>query len=233
MEKATREAKQQTSWTANNKDFEEALKQLHRCSARFGNAPFLAELEAFVARVLEPGRVNSLAQTLLKHTAPGVPDLYQGSELWDHSLVDPDNRRPVDYDERRRLLAEMKTLSAAQVMARSAEGLPKLWTIHHALTLRREHREWFGADAAYTPLKARGRKRNHVIASLRGDRIATVVPRHPVLLGGAWHDTVLALPEGRWRNRLTNEEITGGTLRLEDLLRGFPVALLVKESRDA
>ena len=231
MEKAMREAKQQTSWVASNKEYEDALNSF--IDATLGSEPFLAEVEAFVGRLLVPGRVNSLAQTLLKHTSPGVPDLYQGSELWDFSLVDPDNRRPVDYEQRRRLLAELKTLSAAQVMARSAEGLPKLWTIHHALTLRRECPKWFGADAAYTPLPVKGRKRNHAIAYLRGECVATVVPRHTVLLGGQWHDTAITLPEGRWSNRLSGETIAGRTLRLEDLLRGFPVALLIKEKQDA
>ena len=102
MLKATREAKQKTAWTANNAEFEEALHKF--IEAVLDHAPFVAELEQFVERVKEAGRVNSLAQTLMKHTAPGVPDLYQGAELWDLSLVDPDNRRPVDYGLRTKLL---------------------------------------------------------------------------------------------------------------------------------
>ena len=106
MQKATREAKQQTTWTANNKEFEDALNRF--IDAMLEHAPFVADLEQFVARMQDAGRVNSLAQTLMKHTAPGVPDLYQGSELWDLSLVDPDNRRPVDYELRTALLRELK-----------------------------------------------------------------------------------------------------------------------------
>ena len=227
MEKAMREAKQQTSWVANNKEYEDALNSF--IEQTLASEPFLADMESFVARIREPGRVNSLAQTLLRYTSPGVPDLYQGSELWDHSLVDPDNRRPVDYDLRRRLLTELHSLSAAQVMARSEEGLPKLWTVHHALTLRREHPEWFGEAAAYTPMPVSGRKRHHVVAYLRGEHVATVVPLRTLQIGGQWSETAVTLPEGRWRNRLTGDEINGGTLRLENLLRGFPVALLVKE----
>ena len=158
MLKAVREAKQQTTWVANNKEFEEALRMFVELTLNY--APFLRELQQFVARVQDAGRMNSLAQTLMKHTAPGVPDLYQGGELWDLSLVDPDNRRPVDYTVRKRLLRELKRLSgddvAAQVMARADEGLPKMWTIHQALQLRRERPECFGADADYTPIEVDG-----------------------------------------------------------------------------
>ena len=139
---------------------------------------FVTDLERFVDEVKDAGRVNSLAQTLMKHTAPGVPDLYQGAELWDLSLVDPDNRRPVDYRLRTKLLREIAKLpadqAAAEAMRRADEGLPKLWTIHQALRLRRERPECFGAGAAYTPLKVEGAQAGHVIAYLRGDDVATV-----------------------------------------------------------
>ena len=227
MEKATREAKQQTSWTANNKEFEDGLNAF--IDGTLASPEFCAEVEAFVDRIREAGRVNSLAQTLLKQTSPGVPDLYQGSELWDLSLVDPDNRRPVDYELRQRLLAEMKTLTVEEIVRRGDEGMTKLWTLHQSLCLRREHSEWFRRDAAYTPLEARGRKRSHVVACQRGDSVVTVVPRHSLLLGGFWVDTTIALPEGIWINRLSGEGHRGGIVRLDALLAKFPVALLVKE----
>src|ERR1700678_650213 len=171
MLKAVREAKQQTSWVANNKEFEEALRMFIELTLNY--APFLRELQQFVSRVQDAGRVNSLTQTLLKHTAPGVPDLYHGGELWDLSLVDPDNRRQVDYEVRRRLLRELKEMSgddvAARVMSRADEGLPKMWTIHQALQLRRERPECFGAEADYTPIEVDGAKYDHVIAYLRGE----------------------------------------------------------------
>src|SRR5277367_3638133 len=135
MTKAVREAKQQTTWVANNKEFEDALNLFIEFT--YSYAPFQRELQQFVERILESGRVNSLTQTLLKYTAPGVPDLYQGGELWDLSLVDPDNRRPVDYGLRRRLLRELTQIGeeeiAAQIMMRAEEGLPKMWTIYRAL----------------------------------------------------------------------------------------------------
>ena len=177
--------------------------------------------------------MNSLAQTLLKHTAPGVPDLYQGAELWDLSLVDPDNRRPVDYKLRAKLLHQMKALpvaeGAAEAMRRAGEGIPKLWTIHQALRLRRERPESFGADAAYTPLELEGAKAGHAIAYLRGDGVATVAPRLTASLSGGWKKTAVLLPEGRWTNRLSGRSVAGGRAAMEELLRDFPVALLARE----
>jgi len=231
MLKAVREAKQQTSWVANDKEFEEALNLFIEFTYNY--APFLRELQQFVDRILEAGRVNSLAQTLLKYTAPGVPDLYQGTELWDLSLVDPDNRRPVDYKLRQRLLGELKQMSgddiAVKVMTRADEGLPKLWTIHQALQLRRERPDSFGADADYIPLMVDGAKHDHVIAYLRGEDVVTVVPRLTMKLDGVWKDTVVTLPEGRWRNRLTAARVEGGEVGIKGLLKDFPVALLVRE----
>src|SRR6185312_17497985 len=140
--------------------------------------------------VKEAGRTNSLAQTLVKCTAPGVPDLYQGAELWDLSLVDPDNRRPVDYALRERLLRDVEELppekAVAEAMRRVEEGLPKLWTIHRALMLRRERPHSFGAEAAYRPLAITGAKACHAIAYLRGTDVATIVPRLVKSLGGSW-----------------------------------------------
>jgi (1->4)-alpha-D-glucan 1-alpha-D-glucosylmutase len=231
MLKAMREAKQQTTWVANNKEFEDALNLFIEFT--YSYAPFQRELQQFVERILEAGRVNSLAQTLLKYTAPGVPDLYQGTELWDLSLVDPDNRRPVDYSLRQRLMHELKQMNggdaAAQVMARAEEGLPKMWTIHKALQLRRERPKSFGAEADYVPLMVDGAKHDHVIAYLRGDDVVTVAPRLTVKLGGVWKDTVVTLPEGRWRNRLTGVIVAGGEVEVKGLLKDFPVALLARE----
>jgi (1->4)-alpha-D-glucan 1-alpha-D-glucosylmutase len=232
MLKAVREAKQQTTWVANNKEFEEALRLFIELTLNY--APFLRELQQFVGRVQDAGRVNSLVQTLLKQTAPGVPDLYQGGELWDLSLVDPDNRRPVDYAVRKRLLSELKQMTgdnvAAQIMLRADEGLPKMWTIHKALELRRERPECFGAEADYTPLEVDGDKHDHVIAYLRGEDVVTVVPRLTLKLDGVWKDTIVVLPKGRWRNRLTGGSVGGGVITMRLLLKDFPVALLMRES---
>jgi (1->4)-alpha-D-glucan 1-alpha-D-glucosylmutase len=229
MEKATREAKQQTTWTQNNKEFEDALRSFIE---RILESPgFVAELEKFVERILRAGRINSLAQTLLKYTAPGVPDSYQGSELWDLSLVDPDNRRPVDYDTRRIMLSELqKGMRADEIMRGIDSGMPKMWVTHTALSLRREHPEWFGAEADYVPLLAEGHKREHVVSYLRGNHVATVVPRWTLKLGDSWASTTLELPQGRWKNLLTGDGMPGGRLRVQALLQRFPVALLTREA---
>ena len=209
MQKAMREAKVRTSWVANNAEYEDALEQLHRRTAR-RHAASSAELEASSTSINYAGRVNSLAQTLLKHTAPGVPDLYQGGELWDFSLVDPDNRRPVDYELRRRLLARVaRPRCRRQIMAaHGREGLPKLWLIHQALAAAREkHPEWFGAEAAYTPVVGDGtcKRARHRLSARRqcpdgGSALERTRRRR-----GAKHRSTC--PQGTWTNRLTGETL--------------------------
>ncbi|MGA8940388.1 MAG: malto-oligosyltrehalose synthase [Acidobacteriaceae bacterium] len=226
MQKAMREAKVRTSWVANNEEYERAVNRY--IDALLCDAKFVGELEAFVTDIAGAGRVNSLAQTLMKYTAPGVPDLYQGGELWDFSLVDPDNRRPVDYARRMQLLKEMATMGVKQVMERSDDGLPKLWLVHQALRLRKEHPEWFGDGAEYVPVMAEGPQAERVIAFRRGRDVVTVVPRWSHA-AGKWGDTVIAIPAGRWKNRLTGAQVEGGRVIMDTLLAEFPVALLVRE----
>jgi (1->4)-alpha-D-glucan 1-alpha-D-glucosylmutase len=226
MQKAMREAKVRTSWVANNAEYENALNGY--IDAILGDQEFVAEMEKFVGDIATAGRVNSLAQTLMKYTAPGVPDLYQGGELWDFSLVDPDNRRPVDYGRRIGLLKEMQSMKAAQVMERSDEGLPKLWVVHKLLLLRREHPEWFGDEAEYASLTVEGAERDRVITYRRGAGVVTVVPRwsHE---SKTWGETAVDVPEGRWKNRLTCAVVEGGRVLVGELLKDFPVALLIRE----
>jgi (1->4)-alpha-D-glucan 1-alpha-D-glucosylmutase len=227
MQKAMREAKVRTSWVANNGEYEGALNSY--IDDLLGDAKFVADLTAFVEGIEQAGRVNSLAQTLLKYTSPGVPDMYQGGELWDFTLVDPDNRRPVDYTLRMKLLKELETLTVAQVMERAAEGLPKLKVVHESLRLRNEHPEWFGAKAEYVPVPAKGPGSERVIAFQRGERVMTVVPRwsHEA---ADWANTTVKVPDGAWVNRLTGEQIRGGEIEVAELLRAFPVALLMRKS---
>ena len=229
MEKATHEAKQQTSWMKQNSKFEDALRSF--IERILESQVFVTELDNFVGGVLKAGRINSLAQTLVKYTAPGVPDTYQGSELWDLSLVDPDNRRPVDFDLRRQMLSELEGgMDVEDILRRMDSGLPKLWIVHNALCLRREHPEWFGAEAKFTPLVAEGSKAEHLVGYLRGTRVATFVPRWTVSLSDRWGATTVELPPGQWKNVLTREVITGGQRRVQTLLRRFPVALLIREA---
>ncbi len=228
MEKAVREAKEQTSWTQPNQEFEDALKLfIERILA---SNEFVSDLESFVGSVLPPGRVNSLTQTLLKCTAPGVPDTYQGSELWDLRLVDPDNRGPVDYEARSAMLAELDAgMSAEEIMTRMDSGMPKLWILNRALHLRRKKPEWFGKDAAYIPLSAEGPKRAHLIAFSRGESVAVLAPRWNLKLGSGFGSTTVELPPGNWTNIFTGEVISGGRMRAQQLFAKFPVALLERD----
>ncbi len=227
MEKACREAKQRTSWHAPDERFETVTREF--IEALYNDAAFLEDFQAFVQPLILPGRINSLAQVLLKLTCPGIPDTYQGSELWDLSLVDPDNRRPVDYDLRRRLLAELPRLQVEDVWRRIDEGLPKLWTIHHALEARRKYRSAFREEAAYLPLTAEGAKSQHLIAYMRGDDVVVMTPRLILTLGARWQNARLYIPPGTWRNQLSGAVYRGGTLSVADVLAAFPVALLVRE----
>lgn len=227
IEKACREAKRNTSWLSPNEEFEKATREF--IETIYKDDSFREDFEKFVARLIEPGRINSLSQVLLKLTSPGVPDTYQGSELWDLSLVDPDNRRPVDYVLRRRLLSEMQGLTVEQVWNRIDDGLPKLWTIYHAIRVRREHAAIFGENGAYTPLHAEGAKADHILAYMRGDRVVTIIPRLILTVNGEWGNTSLKIPHGGWRDQLSGSVVNGGTLRANDIFDRFPVALLVKD----
>ncbi len=224
MQKAMREAKVHTSWVANNPEYEDALNSY--MEALLKDPAFCSDMKAFVLDQSSAAWVNSLTQTLLKHTSPGVPDLYQGGELWDLSLVDPDNRRPVDYALRTRMLDSLEGMSAREIMDRVAEGFPKLWVVHRTLQLRNEHPEWFGETADYTPLPATGNDADRVIAYLRGDSLLTVAQRWTK--GGAVANATLRLPAGRWKNWLTEEDIPGGDTPVARVFESFPVALLVR-----
>ncbi len=225
MEKASREAKQHTSWVDPVTDYDEALAAFVRAVVDDGD--FAADLASFTAPLVAAGRQTSLAQTLLKLTSPGVPDIYQGTELWDLSLVDPDNRRPVDYEIRRRLLERVRSSSAGDVLGSSDEGAPKLWLTMRALDLRRRLEDCF-AGATYRPLPAAGERAAHAVAYLRGDRVAVIAPRLVMGLRAGWGDTTVELPEGRWADELGGSVTDGGPVSLAALLADFPVALLVR-----
>jgi len=228
MEKASREAKTFTSWTEPNAAYDEALGAF--VTACCNDREFLDSVQAFLEPLIWPGRVNALSQVLLKLTAPGVPDLYQGTELWDGSLVDPDNRRPVNYDLRRKLLSELDRLSIDDILDRSDEGLPKLWLTRHALHLRRSFPAAFGPEGCYRPLPTQGAHADRVLGYTRAGKIAVVVPRLILGLEGGWKDTSVALPNGTWTSVLTSETINAvGAVPASDILARFPVALLVRE----
>jgi (1->4)-alpha-D-glucan 1-alpha-D-glucosylmutase len=238
MQKATKEAKVHTSWVNPNEEYDAAVGQfVARLLSDRADDPFLNDLRVVQRQVAFFGYFNSLAQVLLKLTCPGVPDLYQGTELWDFSLVDPDNRRPVDYRHRREVLAKLRdriaeagpdlTQLAGELLANLSDGRIKLFVVYQALNFRRAHGEVL-AHGEYLPLEAAGPQRDHVCAFARsaGDgALLVVVPRLVVRLAGGverpplgpevWGETRLLLPSrlaGRhYRNLFTGEVLAPGS----------------------
>ncbi|HWB71232.1 MAG TPA: malto-oligosyltrehalose synthase, partial [Egibacteraceae bacterium] len=216
--KAAREAGLRTSWTDPDEGFERALGTFVDTVLDPDRSPaFVQALARLAADAAEIAMVAGLAQTLLRCTSPGVPDQYQGNELWDDSLVDPDNRRPVDFAARRRLLAALdRGGDAAELLAARRDGRVKLWVLSRALRARRDHPSCVGPAGGYRPLAAGGRWADHVVAFARtapdGDALVAVTPRLPgrVMrgrpqppLGDAWADTAVELDAGVWTDLLT------------------------------
>ncbi|MDQ1126368.1 (1-_4)-alpha-D-glucan 1-alpha-D-glucosylmutase [Microbacterium sp. SORGH_AS 505] len=216
-EKASREAGNSTTWSDPDEAFEEKMHDL--VDAAFGDAR--AIVEGFVDEITPLGRSNSLSLKLLQLAGPGVPDVYQGTELWDHSLVDPDNRREVDFAERRRLLAR---LDEGWMPPVDASGAAKLLVVSRALRLKRDHPELF---TRYTPMTVTGEAADHAVAFDRGGAVA-VATRLPAGLAahGRWGDTEVLTHAGPTVDVLTGRRFDGGRLRLADLLDTYPVALL-------
>ena len=233
MAKAVREAKVHTSWTDPAPGYDEAV--IAFVAAVLADREFVADLESFLAghRLVELGRVSSLAQVTLLLTCPGIPDLYQGTEVWDLSLVDPDNRRPVDYAARGRLLDALAGAGPEAALARGDEGGPKLWLIHRLLGHRHRCPEAYAPGAGYQALPVSGARAEHVVAFSRTGSpgrtpgLAVVVPRLVARLSGrTWDDTTITLPGGDWISVLDGEPVRGGQVSAATLLRRFPVAVL-------
>ena len=218
--KAAREAKLRTTWTEPDEEFEKSVAAWPaRVRDELGD-----EVEAFVRRIESPGWSNSLTQKLVQLTAPGVPDLYQGTELWDFSLVDPDNRRSVDYGLRREMLARFDEGLMPDL---DVSGATKLLVVQRALTLRRDRPELF---EGYRALSADGPAEAHALAFARSEDLVVVGTRLPVGLEsiGGWGDTTLTLAEGEWTDVITGSDLNGGQVSLSAVLGRYPVALLVR-----
>jgi (1->4)-alpha-D-glucan 1-alpha-D-glucosylmutase len=220
LEKAAREAKTRTSWTRPDEAYEAAMKAF--VAACYADADFLADVEAFVGAIAEAGRVVALAQVVLKLTVPGVPDLYQGAELELLDLVDPDNRRPVDYARRQQLLAEVTGLSAGEAWRRAGEGVAKLFVTQRLLDLRRRRAELF-ASAGYQPVELPG-----VLAFRRDDELVVAVPLRP---GQPLGDERIALPAGPFVDVLTGARHRESA-PLAQIFRDFPVAVLERAAEE-
>ncbi|WAB84438.1 malto-oligosyltrehalose synthase [Microcella daejeonensis] len=232
-EKAAREAGTATTWTQPDEAFEARMHAAIDAVLEQGGA-LRALVEDFVTAVAPAGWSNGLAAKLLQIATPGVPDVYQGSELWETSLVDPDNRRPVDYDERRMLLAridgEAPSATPNWMPGIDETAAAKLLVTSRALRVRRDRPELF---TRYAPLPALGSAAAHAIVFDRGGAVA-VATRLPVGLeqAGGWGDTVIVLPQRPVLDAFTGRRYDGGELRLAEVLGTYPVALLVEEESD-
>jgi (1->4)-alpha-D-glucan 1-alpha-D-glucosylmutase len=221
--KAAREAGAGTTWQHPDDRFETALREM--VDKIYDDPALHAEVTDFATAITAPGWSNSLGQKLIQLTMPGVPDTYQGTELWDFSLVDPDNRRPVDFGLRRELLGRIDDGWQPPI---DPSGAAKLLVTTRTLRLRRQRPELF---TGYRPVFAEGRVSDHVLAFDRGGVVA-VATRLPLGLSrhGGWHDTTLSLDGHTWTEVFTSTSYGGNRLAVADLLHTYPVALLVKES---
>jgi len=248
--KAVREAKVHTAWLKPDHDYEDAcISFVERLLETSPDNRFMAEFVPFQKKVAHYGIFNSLSQTLLKMTSPGVPDFYQGGELWDFNLVDPDNRRPVDFSTRKSLIRDIKervqgdrSSLIAELLKKKEDGRIKLFLIYLGLAARKEAAKLF-EKGRYIPLEVRGAHRDHVVAFARklDDRwAAAIAPRfltrlvmegeYP-LAEKVWHDTRVGLPPqspAKWKNTFTEEIVSGkDSLAVGEVLGQFPVALLI------
>ena len=221
-EKAAREAGGATTWADPDEPFEVRLHAL--VDAAFDDPEVNADIVRFVERIEQAGWSNGLAAKLLQLTGPGVPDVYQGSELWEYSLVDPDNRRAVDFAERAQMLAALDAGAEPRV---DATGAAKLLVTSRALRARRDHPEAFDR---YAPLPAFRDAADHLIAIDRGGAVA-LATRLPLGLEseGGWGDTTVLLPGGMFTDLLTGWRFDGGETPVRELLSRFPVALLLRD----
>ncbi len=258
MRKALREAKVHTDWLSPNEAYEEAVMRfIDGVLDRRRAARFLGAFEPFQAKVAEAAICNSLAQLTIKITAPGVPDFYQGTELWDLNLVDPDNRRAVDYERRRQALAEIESATIADLLEHRADGRVKLLVMARALAARAAMRELY-EEGDYVPIETAGGRRDSIFAFARchANRMAiTCVPRliaplafermAPPIGPDVWSDTRIELPSAilaganalpTFRNVFTGDSIVADrvgnvvAIPVGTLLAQFPVALLVPDA---
>jgi (1->4)-alpha-D-glucan 1-alpha-D-glucosylmutase len=249
--KAIREAKVHSDWLRSNTDYEQASTHFAQAVLDPQNSTFWQQFLPFQQEVAYYGLFNSLSQTLLKIAAPGVPDFYQGTELWDLSLVDPDNRRPVDFELRRSLLQAIQESMQvnilglmADLLVHKSDGRIKLFLIQQALRARRNNINLF-QQGDYSPLTVQGKYKDHIVAFARRyqqQMAIAIAPRfltHLIQPGenplgeAVWQDTQLLLPDvpaSHWTNRLTQQPVhVDSTLKLSEVLQHFPVALLVNE----
>lgn len=253
MLKAVREAKEKTSWANQNKEYEDAVTKF--VDGVLGSQEFRADFIPFHRKISHFGMLNSLSQTLIKLTAPGVPDTYQGNELWEFNLVDPDNRRAVDYKVRKQVLEELRGLCdngcdkqatyARELAANMDDGRIKAYLIWRILNLRKQQPELFQLGE-YVPLEIAGERAKHLFTFARRHKAQTLIVVAPrlcaQLLAGelrmpcgeeVWQDAQIRIPRDAtsFRNLFTGEKLAAehGGLLAKHLFHNFPVALLLSE----
>jgi len=237
LSKSMKEAKAHTSWAQQNKPYEDALLQFAEKIVK--DSEFVKQFLQFAERIFTLGKLNSLAQTVVKLISPGVPDIYQGQELWDFSLVDPDNRRPVDYAIRKTLLAQVKAAAGADLASfvRTAvkdednSGLIKLFVTERLLNLRNNHIELF-LNGDYSALAVTGGKGNHVVAfkrSLAKEDVIAITARffasHAEVGSQYWQDQTIQLSR-KYRDAFTGAVYEAGSVQLKELFQHLPFSVL-------
>ena len=247
--KVVREAKVHTGWLKPDTDYEQAfISFVEEILKPSPQNPFLESFLPFQKKIAHYGIFNSLSQAIVKITSPGVPDFYQGTELWDLNLVDPDNRRPVDFERRIKLLKLIKDEEKEEsrlikkLVSNTEDGRIKLHTIYKALNLRGNHKELFG-EGDYITLNVTGERKNNIVTFARRKGglwalviaprlLTTLVNPGEFPLGNVWGDTALEVPEGSptvWHNVFTGNEIKGERLLISEILKHYPVGLLIGE----
>jgi (1->4)-alpha-D-glucan 1-alpha-D-glucosylmutase len=247
--KAVREAKVHSDWLRPDEEYEQAFFSFIDKILDPKESTFSEKFQPFQSQVAEYGVYNSLAQVLIKNTAPGVPDVYQGAELWELSLVDPDNRRPVDYQKRMTFLAEIKQKSTRNILplikeliAAKENGKIKLFLTHQLLKARKKHSKVF-QQGDYQPIEVTGKYQNHVVAFARSYGKNTLITIAPRFLTGiikpgqlplgieVWEDTYLNLADKNWHNAIDNQTIKAkANLAVGEILQNFPVALIISQN---
>jgi (1->4)-alpha-D-glucan 1-alpha-D-glucosylmutase len=244
--KAFREAKANTNWSTPNEDYENAVKELVE-HLLLHDKEFMSAFIPFFRKLAHYGWIYSLCQTMLKVTCPGVPDIYQGCELWDFSLVDPDNRRPVDYELRAEYLSAIKKKEKQnplglhkQLTENPTDGQVKLYLLYKVLNLRLQLKELFD-NGNYIPLTVTGKFKDNIVAFARRQKdnwylvavprlLAQVINQSDLPIGQIWQDTAISLPADapvQWQNIFSKKQINGqDSLAVADILESFPVGLL-------
>ena len=246
LEKYVREAKIHSHWEEVNDEYENTIKSFTKWLLN-RKSPFYVGFVNYLKTIVDFGLVNSLSQVMLKFTAPGIPDVYQGTELWDFSFVDPDNRRLVDYKLRQKFLNELDTTSPDLITSlwdQRADGKIKLALVHTLFQLRKSKEALF-ASGNYRPVRIRGKYRRHFLGFSRnyeGDQVVVLIPLHLAALPSLkapnfpsfdWNNTRIDLDSPiRWRNMLNSKEGFGPELLLNDLFSTLPLAILTVDNTE-